>query len=187
MKSIVPSVVLLIATFGAADSPAAQEFPRGENPAVLALLDAADRELGAQRPDQASLLLERALRIEPSNAAAWDYLGRARLEQGQHAQAEAMAAKAKSLAPNDERPVFSAGGSFRTEPASTYVDTLQPSGRRRAPEAAIRSPAGRRADDAYAEHVRRQRAARQGRVQSRSAPEIEQRRDRANVTAGLEI
>jgi len=184
MKSVVPSLVLLLAAFGAA----AQEFPRGENPAVLALLDAADRELRASHPDEASLLLERALRIEPNNSAAWHYLGLARLEQGQHAQAEAMAAKAKILAPSDERPLFAAGGSFdrALEAARTYVDTLQPRGRR-APEAAVRSPDRRRSGDPYAEQVRRQRAARQGRTESRSEPETDRHGDRANVGMGLEI
>ena len=189
MKSIVRSFVLLLAGFGAVDSPAAQEFSRGENPAVLALLDAADRELRAKRPDEASLLLERALRIEPSNAAAWHYLGLARREQGQYAQAEAMAATAKTLAPSDERPEFAAGDWFDTalERASTYVDTLRPRERRRAPEAAVRSRDGQRSDDPYAEQVRRQRAARQGRTTSRPPLETEQREDRANVRMGLEI
>ena len=161
MKTIVPSLVLLVATFGAADSPAAQELARGDNAAVLALLDAADRELSAKRPDQASLLLERALRIEPSNPAAWHYLGLVRLEQGQYAQAEAMAAKSMALAPQPREPERAA--------------------------AVARSSDWRRSSDPYAEQVERQRAARQGRIESRSAPEIEQRRERAKVTGGLEI
>jgi hypothetical protein len=75
---------------------------RGQNPAVLALLDAAQRELGAGRPEQAATLLERALAIEPRNPTAWHYLGLANLELGNSAQAEAMAAKSRSLVAGDE-------------------------------------------------------------------------------------
>ena len=78
------------------DRPAAAR--RNESAAVAALLDSVDRELAAERPEQALALLERALRIEPRNAALWHYLGLANLALGNHAQAEAMAAKSHSLA-----------------------------------------------------------------------------------------
>ncbi len=70
----------------------------GESAAVAALLDNVDQELAAERPQQALALLERALRIEPRNPALWHYLGLANLALGNHAQAEAMAAKSRSLA-----------------------------------------------------------------------------------------
>ena len=70
----------------------------GESAAVAALLDSVDKELAAERPQQALALLERALRIEPRNAALWHYLGLANLALGNDAQAEAMAAKSRSLA-----------------------------------------------------------------------------------------
>jgi tetratricopeptide (TPR) repeat protein len=71
------------------------------NEAVVALLESADRELGAGHPDQASLALERALRIDPRNPTVWHYLGLARLDAGDFAQAEAMASRSQSLAPDD--------------------------------------------------------------------------------------
>lgn len=80
----------------AIDRPAAAR--NGESAAVTALLDAMDQALGAGRPEEALALLERALRIEPRNAALWHYLGIANLESGHYAQAEAMAAKSQSLA-----------------------------------------------------------------------------------------
>lgn len=70
----------------------------GESAAVAALLDSVDQELAAERPQQAVALLERALRIEPRNPALWHYLGLANLALGNNAQAEAMAAKSRSLA-----------------------------------------------------------------------------------------
>jgi len=71
------------------------------NEAVLALLQDAERELRAGRPEQASVALERALRIEPRNPTVWHYLGLARLDLGEYAQAEVMASRSHSLAPAD--------------------------------------------------------------------------------------
>jgi hypothetical protein len=70
---------------------------------VRALLESAEQELRAGRPEQSAVLLERALRIEPHNAAVWYSLGRARLEQGDYAQAEALAAKSHSLGAADRK------------------------------------------------------------------------------------
>jgi hypothetical protein len=53
------------------------------------------------RPEQAAVLLERALRIEPRNPTVWHYLGLARLDVGDFAQAETMASRSHSLAPGD--------------------------------------------------------------------------------------
>ena len=71
------------------------------NEAVVALLEEAEREIGAGRPEQAAVLLERALRIEPRNPTVWHYLGLARLDSGDYAQAETMASRSYSLAPGD--------------------------------------------------------------------------------------
>lgn len=71
------------------------------NEAVLALLEDADRELRAGRPEQASVALERALRIEPSNPTVWHYLGLAHLDVGDHARAQVMASRSDNLAPAD--------------------------------------------------------------------------------------
>ena len=90
MRSIATAVaMLLLAPSGLAATP-------GE-----ALLETAKRELTAGRPQQASLLLERSLQLEPGNPTAWHYLGVAQLEQGNYAQAEALAAKSHTLAATD--------------------------------------------------------------------------------------
>src|SRR6185503_18458459 len=120
MRSIGPALALLVAALSviALDATAAVERLSDEvragrftnrpltlsgrgNEAVQALLEDADRELAAGRPEQASLLLERALRIEPRNPTVWHYLGLARLDAGDYAQAEAMASRSQSLAPDD--------------------------------------------------------------------------------------
>lgn len=72
--------------------------PASGNRAVIALLDRAQMDAGAGRPDAASATLERALRIEPRNARLWHELAQLRLAQGQYAQALALAQKSNSFA-----------------------------------------------------------------------------------------
>jgi hypothetical protein len=135
MKSIAPALALLLAAFGAGATQSATALERqddelrtlraatsrGQNPAVLALLETAERELGAGRPEQASALLERALRIEPRNPTVWHYLSLSRFELGHTTQAEAMAAKSRSLVAGEQAPrVFASR--YATEPARSYAD-----------------------------------------------------------------
>ncbi|MBX9872103.1 MAG: tetratricopeptide repeat protein [Burkholderiaceae bacterium] len=84
------------------DIPAAPEPaplpPASGNRAVMALLDRAQADAGAGRPDAASSTLERALRIEPRNARLWHELAQLRLAQGQYAQAISLAQKSNSFA-----------------------------------------------------------------------------------------
>jgi tetratricopeptide (TPR) repeat protein len=106
VKSPTPALALLLAVSCAvaAHSAAALEraLPsRGASPAVVGLLEAAEQELRAQRPQQAVAMLERALQIDPRNPTVWYELGRARLELGHYTEAQAMAAKSHSLAEND--------------------------------------------------------------------------------------
>jgi hypothetical protein len=115
MKSLAPALPLLLAALGAlaaANAAAALEYrsnelapfqaaSRGDNPAVLALLEAAEQALREGQPAQAATLLERALRVEPRNPAVWHYLGLARHELGDYEQAEAMAAKSLGLSAGD--------------------------------------------------------------------------------------
>jgi tetratricopeptide (TPR) repeat protein len=96
VRSIVPSFVLLIAIFGAGAAVA-----DGRSAAALSLLETAKQELSTGQPEQAAALIERALRIDPSNPTLWHYLGLARRELGDTAQADAMAAKSQSLAGTD--------------------------------------------------------------------------------------
>lgn len=67
-------------------------------PAVIVLLERADRQYMDQDLDSAAATLERALRIEPRNPLLWHRLANVRLDQGQIDQAMQMAAKSNSLA-----------------------------------------------------------------------------------------
>jgi tetratricopeptide (TPR) repeat protein len=80
-----------------ADLPPA-EITREGNQAVAALLDSADRHVKSNQLPQAGAALERALRIEPSNAGIWHDLAQIRLHQGEYQQAESLASKSNNLA-----------------------------------------------------------------------------------------
>ena len=79
------------------ESPPPPEPPR-ENQAVFALLNSAAAHVDSGAYDSAASDLERAVRIEPNNAAIWYDLGQIRLAQGRYSDAEAMAKKSNSLA-----------------------------------------------------------------------------------------
>jgi Tfp pilus assembly protein PilF len=72
-----------------------------ENIAVAGLMDSARTEAAAGNLPAAAAALERALRIEPRNPRLWHELARVRLKQGQHAQAESLAARSNSWAGDD--------------------------------------------------------------------------------------
>lgn len=85
-------------------TPAPEAAPRAEipqSPAVVALLDNADRQAGSGKLDGAAAALERALRIEPRNAVLWQRLADIRLRQNQPGQAESLALKSNTLAVGD--------------------------------------------------------------------------------------
>ena len=71
------------------------------NPAIRELLNDANRHSAEGRHDGAAAALERALQIEPKDAALWHRLARTRLDQGKVGLAEALAAKSNSLAAGD--------------------------------------------------------------------------------------
>lgn len=71
------------------------------NPAIKELLNDANRHSAEGRHDGAAAALERALQIEPEDAALWHRLARTRLNQGRAGLAEALAAKSNSLAAGD--------------------------------------------------------------------------------------
>jgi len=76
--------------------------PPAGNEVVVALLDQAADQQRAGRSEQAAASLERALRIEPGNAHVWHRLAALRLEQGEWARAETLAAKSNQLAAGDD-------------------------------------------------------------------------------------
>lgn len=81
----------------------APEPPVSANSAVVALVDNARNAVSDGRLEVAGAALERALRIEPRNAALWQELARLRLSQGQYQQAESLAARSNSYAGKDRR------------------------------------------------------------------------------------
>lgn len=80
------------------EAPAPLEPPAPQSAAVVALLGNAERQESSGQYDSAAAALERALRIEPRNAALWQRLAEIRLQQKQPDQAETLAAKSNSLA-----------------------------------------------------------------------------------------
>lgn len=73
------------------------------NPAVVALLDTANRQERNGHHDRAAASLERALQIEPREAWLWHRLGQLRLMQGQPDQAEHLALRSNTLAQGNIR------------------------------------------------------------------------------------
>src|SRR6059036_2579398 len=88
---------------GPAPQPAPLPEPaaRTENLAIAGLLDGARADAAAGRLANAAASLERALRIEPRNPRLWQQLARVRLQQGDFAQAESLAARSNSYAGGD--------------------------------------------------------------------------------------
>ena len=72
-----------------------------ENVAVAGLMESARGDAAAGRLPAAAASLERALRIEPRNPRLWQQLARLRLQQGDYAQAESLAARSNSFAGGD--------------------------------------------------------------------------------------
>jgi len=71
--------------------------------AVVALLERADSHRQAGDIDAEAATIERALRIDPRNAALWHRLAAARLAQGLPQQAEQLALKSNALSAGDTR------------------------------------------------------------------------------------
>lgn len=98
-----PVVVTRPAPLPAPDVITAQPIPeqRAQPPAVVALLDTAERQANSGDLESASASLERAIRIDPRNAVLWYHLATVRLSQGDAQAAEELAAKSTSLAPGN--------------------------------------------------------------------------------------
>lgn len=72
-----------------------------ENPAVLGLLEQARADSAENKLQSAVAGIERALRIEPRNPWLWQELAKLHLAQGDHVQAESLAARSNSWAGSD--------------------------------------------------------------------------------------
>ena len=82
-------------------SPQPVELSSSSSPAVVALLDDADKYAITGKNQEAVASIERALRIEPKNPVLWHKLGQVRLQEGNWDQAIAMAKKSSVLAPGN--------------------------------------------------------------------------------------
>lgn len=71
---------------------------RLQDPAVADLWRQAELARTQGQPEVAANAIERALRIQPADAILWSRLAELRLESGQAAQAENLAAKSNALA-----------------------------------------------------------------------------------------
>ena len=78
-----------------------QSREQTSSPAVVALLDDADKYATTGKKQEAVASIERALRIEPKNPLVWHKLGQVRLQEGNWDQAIAMAKKSSVLAPGN--------------------------------------------------------------------------------------
>ena len=74
---------------------------RKVSPAVIALLDTAQLDMDAGRPESAAATLERALRMEPKNSLLWHRLALIRRQQSEWQQVLSLAQKSNSLAADD--------------------------------------------------------------------------------------
>ncbi|MFT5446219.1 MAG: hypothetical protein ACI9DC_001381 [Gammaproteobacteria bacterium] len=72
------------------------------NPAVVALLNRANREAAAGRQGASAASLERAINIEPGNAWLWHRLAQTRLKQNEPGEAASIAARSNSLAGSND-------------------------------------------------------------------------------------
>jgi Flp pilus assembly protein TadD len=93
------------------EAPAPVQLPKERPRTPPATLSPASRALVGQAQAQrqkgdlpgATVSLERALRIEPSNPLLWIEMGRLRMDQRNYPQAENMARKALSMSVGDDR------------------------------------------------------------------------------------
>ena len=104
-----------------APAPTPAPAARQENIAVAGLMETARADVSAGRLSNAAASLERALRIEPRNPRLWQELARVRLQQGQYAQAESLAARSNAWAGGDS--------ALRAENARIIAEARELSGR----------------------------------------------------------
>ncbi|AOE85803.1 tetratricopeptide repeat protein [Pseudomonas sp. TCU-HL1] len=96
--------ILMLTLYAAASLPAYSADRREaqqSKSASIALLEAASLQLEFGEVEMAGNTLERALLIEPNNPATLHHLGQVRFQQGQYAQAVALATRSNARARND--------------------------------------------------------------------------------------
>lgn len=91
------TLILLTTICACANMPSLIRSPISTNAAVIQLLDDAFWHVDQAQYELAASKLERALRLEPNNAALWFELAEVHLLQGDAANARSLAVRAKSL------------------------------------------------------------------------------------------
>ena len=100
--------------------------PKTKSSATFALLINADEALDAEQPEQATLLLERAVRIEPRNFELWIRLSRAHLATNNLVAAAQHARKAIALVDGGVGP---SAVLAKAKAWSHYAEVLEYAGR----------------------------------------------------------
>lgn len=102
IKRIAPHIrilpfILLCVLSACASLPSVTPYRISDNTAVVALADEAYNLATMEKYDQAKSKIERALRMEPKNAALWLELARINKYQGDYDDALNLALRAKAL------------------------------------------------------------------------------------------
>lgn len=108
MRLLALLLILVVAGCAVREAPRETQAtvePVFQNPAVIALLEEAERQQSAGRLDLASNAIERALRIDPQDPLLRVRLGWLRLEQGDPFQAKSLARMAVVYAGDARRDV----------------------------------------------------------------------------------
>jgi len=96
-----PLLVLSVLLLTACATLRPEAMPVSENPAVLTLVEQARAEAAENKLHSAVASIERAQRLEPRNPWLWQELARLHLAQGDHVQAESLAARSNTWAGSD--------------------------------------------------------------------------------------
>lgn len=132
----------------------------GRDGAVQKLLERAAGFIGAQQPQRAVAVLERAQRIAPRHAQVWHYLGQAYLHLGKYEQAEAMALKSKALATKD--PLLRGANTWLAAAARLAAKRFTANGKAQRPIIADRTdPQTAVLEERLAQEIERRQAAEQ--------------------------
>jgi tetratricopeptide (TPR) repeat protein len=99
-RQLIAALLLLLALGGCVPPRGAETDPSQDEslPAVQSLLESAHAARAEGRLDDAAASLERALRLQPENAALWHELAQLRNDQGQWEQAISSAQRSNSYA-----------------------------------------------------------------------------------------
>ncbi|MGW8223498.1 MAG: tetratricopeptide repeat protein [Syntrophobacteria bacterium] len=102
-KYLIPILIGALVLSGCTAGMPTLSTQPSQNAGVLTLVSQADEEISAGQYQSAEAFLERALRIEPLNPVLWQRLAQVRLAQEKYHQAENLAFKSNTLAPDNSQ------------------------------------------------------------------------------------